>query len=146
MGWQATSQHRFPSLKFDLLAVNSLLSPIFAAGFYYKTFMWPASFWEKIYEPMIRRAAGLGRAAGLPDPDNYEKSTAFCDVLVIGGGEAGIAAALQAARGGRRVILCERISALGGRAHSEGPKPSTGRRWRLRRISGADPHHRVRRL
>ena len=99
-GLRATSQHRFPSLKFDLMAVNSLLSPIFAAGFYYKTFMWPASFWEKIYEPMIRRAAGLGRAAGLPDPDHYEKSTAFCDVLVIGGGEAGIAAALQAARSG----------------------------------------------
>ncbi len=118
-GLQATSQHRFPSLKFDLLEVNSLLSPIFAAGFYYKTFMWPASFWEKIYEPLIRRAAGLGRAAGLPDPDIYEKSTAFCDVLVIGGGEAGIAAALQAARSGSRVILCDEDFVLGGRAIGE---------------------------
>ncbi len=118
-GLQATSQHRFPSLKFDLLEINSLLSPIFAAGFYYKTFMWPASFWEKIYEPMIRRAAGLGRAAGLPDPDHYEKSTAFCDVLVIGGGEAGIAAALQAARTGGRVILCDEDFILGGRAVGE---------------------------
>ncbi len=118
-GLRATSQHRFPSLKFDLMAINNLLSPIFAAGFYYKTFMWPASFWEKIYEPMIRRAAGLGRAAGLPDPDPYEKSTAFCDVLVIGGGEAGIAAALQAARGGKRVILCDEDFLLGGQAIGE---------------------------
>jgi sarcosine oxidase subunit alpha len=118
-GLEATSQHRFPSLKFDLMAVNSLLSPIFAAGFYYKTFMWPASFWEKLYEPLIRRAAGLGRAAGLPDPDFYEKSTAFCDVLVIGGGEAGIAAAVQAAGGGKRVILCDEDFLLGGRAVGE---------------------------
>ncbi len=118
-GLEAASQHRFPSLKFDLMAVNSLLSPIFAAGFYYKTFMWPASFWEKVYEPLIRRAAGLGRASGLPDPDFYEKSTAFCDVLVIGGGEAGIAAALQAAGGGKRVILCDEDFLLGGRAVGE---------------------------
>jgi sarcosine oxidase subunit alpha len=118
-GLEASSQHRFPSLKFDLMAVNSLLSPIFAAGFYYKTFMWPASFWEKVYEPLIRRAAGLGRAAGLPDPDSYEKSTAFCDVLVIGGGEAGIAAAVQAAGGGKRVILCDEDFLLGGRAVGE---------------------------
>ncbi len=118
-GLIAASQHRFPSLKFDLMAVNSLLSPIFAAGFYYKTFMWPASFWEKLYEPLIRRAAGLGRAAGLPDPDSYEKSTAFCDVLVIGGGAAGIGAALQAARGGKRVILCDEDFLLGGRSIGE---------------------------
>jgi sarcosine oxidase subunit alpha len=118
-GLEATSQHRFPSLKFDLMAVNSLLSPIFAAGFYYKTFMWPASFWEKVYEPLIRRAAGLGRAAGLPDPDIYEKSTAFCDVLVIGGGAAGIAAALLAARADKRVILCDEDFLLGGRAVGE---------------------------
>ena len=59
------------------------------AGFYYKTFMWPRSFWEKFYEPLIRRAAGLGRAAGEADPDHYEKAIAFCDVLVIGGGPGG---------------------------------------------------------
>jgi sarcosine oxidase subunit alpha len=118
-GLEASSQHRFPSLKFDLMAVNSLLSPIFGAGFYYKTFMWPASFWERVYEPLIRRAAGLGRAAGLPDPDSYEKSTAFCDVLVIGGGEAGIEAALQAARGGQRVLLCDEDYLLGGRGAGE---------------------------
>jgi sarcosine oxidase subunit alpha len=106
-GLVARSQNRFPSLKFDVMAVNGLLAPVFAAGFYYKTFMWPASFWEKLYEPVIRRAAGLGRNAGLPDPDSYEKCTAFCDVLVIGGGAAGRAAAGQAAGAGSRVILCD---------------------------------------
>ena len=77
------------------------------AGFYYKTFMWPASFWERLYEPAIRRAAGLGRAANAEDPDAYEKAFAFCDVLVIGGGPAGLSAALAAGRAGARVILCD---------------------------------------
>ena len=62
-GLAATSQNRWPSLQFDVLSINSLLSPVFVAGFYYKTFMWPAALWEKLYEPAIRRAAGLGRAA-----------------------------------------------------------------------------------
>ena len=118
-GLDAASQNRWPSLKFDLLAVNQLLWPIFSAGFYYKTFMWPASFWEKLYEPMIRRAAGLGRGAGLPDPDHYEKFNAFGDVLVIGGGPAGLAAALAAARSGARVILAEEDFRLGGRLLAE---------------------------
>ena len=119
-GLEAASQNRFPALKFDLLSVNSLLSPVFSAGFYYKTFMWPAKFWEKVYEPLIRRAAGLGRAAGVADPDSYEKITGFCDVLVIGAGRAGLAAALAAARAGERVILCDEDFALGGRALGEG--------------------------
>jgi sarcosine oxidase subunit alpha len=106
-GLVAVSQNRFPSLKYDLLSVNSLAAPLLTAGFYYKTFMWPASFWEKLYEPLIRRAAGLGRNAGLADPDVYEHANAFCDVLVIGGGQAGIAAARAAAQDGRRVILCD---------------------------------------
>jgi sarcosine oxidase subunit alpha len=106
-GLVAKSQNRFPSLKYDVLAVNGLLAPVFAAGFYYKTFMWPASLWEKLYEPLIRRAAGLGRHSGLPDPDVYEKSTAFCDVLVIGGGPAGLAAVAAAAQDGGRVVLCD---------------------------------------
>jgi sarcosine oxidase subunit alpha len=67
-GLRANSQNRWPSLRFDLLAANRYLPPIFVAGFYYKTFMWPAAFWEKVYEPMIRRAAGLGRAALAADP------------------------------------------------------------------------------
>jgi sarcosine oxidase subunit alpha len=105
-GLEARSQNRFPSLEFDLLAVNGLLAPVFAAGFYYKTFMWPASLWEKLYEPAIRRAAGLGRASRLPDPDRYEQATAFCDVLVVGAGADGVAAA-RAAADGKRVILCD---------------------------------------
>jgi len=118
-GLDAASQNRWPSLKFDVLAANQLFAPIFGAGFYYKTFMWPASFWEKVYEPAIRRAAGLGRAADAPDPDHYEKAHAFCDVLVIGSGPAGLAAALAAARSGARVILCEEDFRLGGRLLSE---------------------------
>jgi methylglutamate dehydrogenase subunit C len=118
-GLDAASQNRWPSLKYDLLAVNQLFTPIFGAGFYYKTFMWPASFWEKVYEPMIRRAAGLGRGAGIADPDHYEKANVFCDVLVIGGGPAGLAAALAAARTGARVILCEEDFRLGGRLLAE---------------------------
>src|SRR5690606_3479785 len=108
------SQNRWPSLAFDLMAVNGLAAPMFPAGFYYKTFMWPASFWEKVYEPLIRRAAGLGRAAREPDPDKYERSHLFCDVLVVGSGPAGLTAALAAARSGARVVLCEQDFRLGG--------------------------------
>ncbi|MGY2843494.1 heterotetrameric sarcosine oxidase alpha subunit [Bradyrhizobium sp. USDA 4509] len=118
-GLEAQSQNRWPSLKFDVGAVNSLLSPFLAAGFYYKTFMWPASFWEKVYEPAIRRAAGLGRASQEADPDTYEKLYAFCDVLVIGGGAAGLAAALSAGRSGARVILCDEDYILGGRLNGD---------------------------
>jgi sarcosine oxidase subunit alpha len=118
-GLEAASQNRWPSLAFDLLAVGAPLSPLLRAGFYYKTFMWPASFWEKLYEPLIRRAAGLGRAAAEEDPDHYEKAFAFCDVLVIGGGPAGLAAALAAGRTGARVILCDEDFRLGGRLLSE---------------------------
>jgi heterotetrameric sarcosine oxidase alpha subunit len=118
-GLEATSQNRWPSLRFDVMAVNSLLSPIFVAGFYYKTFMWPAKFWEKLYEPAIRRAAGLGRASGLPDPDEYEKAWVHCDVLVVGGGPAGLSAALAAGRTGAQVILCEEDSRPGGRLLSD---------------------------
>ncbi|MGH8319050.1 MAG: sarcosine oxidase subunit alpha family protein [Steroidobacteraceae bacterium] len=118
-GLEARSQNRWPSLGFDFGAINSLLSPVFVAGFYYKTFMWPAAFWEKVYEPAIRRAAGLGRASLEPDPDSYEKAHAFCDLLVIGGGSAGLAAALAAGRSGARVILCEEDFLLGGRLNGD---------------------------
>jgi sarcosine oxidase subunit alpha len=118
-GLEAASQNRWPSLEFDLMAVNSLFAPLLGAGFYYKTFMWPAAFWEKVYEPLIRRAAGLGRASRLPDPDTYEQAYAFCDVLVIGAGPAGLSAALAAGRAGARVIICDEDSRLGGRLLSE---------------------------
>ena len=118
-GLEAKTQNGWPSIHFDLRRVNSLFSPVIGAGFYYKTFMWPASFWERIYEPMIRRAAGLGRAAGVPDPDHYEHANAFCDLLVIGSGPAGLSAALVAARAGARVIVCEEDFVFGGRLLSD---------------------------
>jgi sarcosine oxidase subunit alpha len=102
------------------MALNDLASPLLPAGFYYKTFMWPKSWWEKVYEPVIRRAAGLGRAAGVEDPDHYDRRHLFCDVLVIGGGPAGLAAALAAGRHGARVVLCEADPLLGGRLLADG--------------------------
>ena len=113
-GLEASSQNRWPSLAFDLGAVNGLLAPLIPAGFYYKTFMWPPRFWERVYEPVIRRVAGLGRAASEPDPDRYETINAHCDLVVIGAGDEGIAAAENAARSGRRVILLERDFDAGG--------------------------------
>jgi sarcosine oxidase subunit alpha len=118
-GLVAASQNRWPSLAFDIGGVNDLLSPFIVAGFYYKTFMWPARFWEALYEPLIRRAAGLGRAAGAEDPDHYEKAFAHCDVLVIGAGPSGLMAALAAGRAGARVILADEDFQLGGRLLAE---------------------------
>jgi len=118
-GLEATSQNRWPSLAFDLMAVNQVAAPLFVAGFYYKTFMWPAKFWEKVYEPLIRRAAGLGSLSLLPDPDAYDRNHAFCDLLVIGGGPAGLAAALTAGRAGLRVIIANEDALMGGRLLAE---------------------------
>jgi heterotetrameric sarcosine oxidase alpha subunit len=118
-GLEARSQNRWPSLALDFGAITSLLSSLFIAGFYYKTFMWPAAFWEKVYEPAIRRAAGLGRSSLETDPDSYEKANAFCDLLVVGGGPAGLAAALTAGRSGARVILCDEDFILGGRLNGD---------------------------
>jgi sarcosine oxidase subunit alpha len=114
-GLVAASQNRWPTLEWDVLALNSLLGPLIPAGFYYKTFMWPPAFWERLYEPLIRRAAGLGRASSLPDPDQYDQAFAFCDILVVGSGPSGLAAAVAAARSGARVILCEEDFVFGGR-------------------------------
>ena len=113
-GLVARSQNAWPSPDFDLMAVNSMLSPLFQSGFYYKTFMGPTKGSWMFYEPFIRRAAGLGAATDLGDPARYETRNAFCDVLVVGSGPAGLAAALTAGRSGARVVLAEQDTAFGG--------------------------------
>lgn len=119
-GLNTRSQNRMGSLRWDLLAVNDLMAPFFSAGFYYKTFMWPRAFWEKVYEPAIRRAAGLGSLSGKHDEGHYEKAFAFCDLLVIGAGPTGLMAALTAARAGADVILADEDARMGGRLLSNG--------------------------
>jgi len=117
-GLIASSQNCWPSVEFDISIVNNFASRLLPSGFYYKTFMWPASLWMT-YERIIRKAAGLGKAPEGPDPDRYDKTFAHCDVLVAGGGPAGLAAALSAGRSGARVILAEQDNSLGGNLLSE---------------------------
>ncbi|MCX8225312.1 MAG: sarcosine oxidase subunit alpha family protein [Sulfitobacter sp.] len=118
-GLLARSQNRLGSLKFDMLAINDRLSNFLTAGFYYKTFMWPAAFWEKVYEPIIRHAAGLGSLSLKDDPDVYDKGFLHCDLLIIGAGPAGLMAALTAGRSGASVILADEDFRMGGRLNSE---------------------------
>ncbi|MEG3125429.1 2Fe-2S iron-sulfur cluster-binding protein [Sphingomonas sp. GB1N7] len=118
-GLVARSQNAWPSLAFDIGAVNGLVSRFLPAGFYYKTFFGPPSRWM-LYEKVIRRAAGLGKAPTEADPDRFEHRSAFCETLVVGGGMAGISAALDAARNGGRVILVEQDAILGGSAWQDG--------------------------
>ena len=112
-GLESASVNCWPSLEFDIGAVNSLISRIIPAGFYYKTFMWPARLWMT-YEHIIRHAAGLGRAPELADPDRYEHRHAHCDILIAGAGPAGLAAAQAAGRAGARVILADEQNEMGG--------------------------------
>ncbi len=112
-GLTAASVNCWPSVNFDLGAVNNLLKRLLPAGFYYKTFMWPPGFWMR-YEYFIRRAAGLGKAPAAPDPDRYDKMHCHADVLVVGGGPSGLAAALAAGRTGARVILADGQNEFGG--------------------------------
>lgn len=118
-GLVAVSQNRWPSLKNDFTSINDRLGMFFPAGFYNKTFMWPRSFWEKLYEPVIRRMAGLGDSPKEIDPDHYTATYAHCDLLIIGAGPAGIDAALEATGTSKRVILIDEQHQLGGGALSD---------------------------
>ena len=118
-GLVAVSQNRWPSLKHDVTSINDRLGMFFPAGFYNKTFMWPRSFWEKLYEPVIRRMAGLGESPTEIDPDHYTATYAHCDLLIIGAGPAGIDAALEATGTSKRVILIDEQHQLGGGALSD---------------------------
>ncbi len=118
-GLIATSQNRWPSLRFDIGEINDVLSPLYGAGFYYKTFMGPNIFgrnwaWNRIYEPVVRLAAGLGSPPTEPDPDRYVRYFDHCDVLIVGAGPAGLAAALAAGAGGADVVICDENAAPGG--------------------------------
>ena len=112
-GLEASSQNCWPSVNFDIGGINNLLSPLLPAGFYYKTFMWPASFWEK-YEYFIRKSAGLGKSPTTPDPDIYEHEYIHCDVLIVGAGISGIMAAKTAAKNGLKTLLVDEKPNLGG--------------------------------
>ena len=132
-GLEATSQNRWPSLAFDVGAINDNLGSLFSAGFYYKTFMWPRAFWDRVYEPVIRNAAGLGVSPTEPDADRYASRFAHTDVLVVGAGPAGLAAALAAGRSGATVMLVDetrrarRHAALRARrSSSTASPPGTG--------------------
>ncbi|MEH6545189.1 MAG: 2Fe-2S iron-sulfur cluster-binding protein, partial [Sneathiella sp.] len=113
-GLDAGSVNVWPSVDFDVSAVNGLFAKIFTAGFYNKTFMWPRSFWMKLYEPVIRRAAGWGKAPTEKDPDIYDHMHCHADVLIVGAGPAGLSAALEAGRAGARVVLVDEQSEVGG--------------------------------
>ena len=115
-GLNASSQNRWPSLASDFGAINDRLGMFFPAGFYNKTFMWPRSFWDKVYEPVIRKMAGLGDAPTAEDPDGYASTYAHCDVLIVGAGPAGIDAALAYLGSNKRVILVDEQDELGGGA------------------------------
>ena len=126
-GMAATSQNRWPSLAFDVGAINDFLGRFFPAGFYYKTFMWPKSFWKHVYEPVIRAAAGLGAAPREADPDRYANRFAHCDVLVVGGGPAGLTAAMAAGSSGQKVIICDENASFGGHLRADASAQIDGR-------------------
>ena len=118
-GLNADSQNNWPTLNFDLMAVNGLLSPFFVAGFYYKTFIGTGQRTWHFFEPLIRRAAGMGKGTHLPDPDRYDRVFEFCDVLVVGGGPAGLMAAETAAQTGARVVIADENATMGGSVYED---------------------------
>ena len=119
-GLEAASQNHWPSLEFDVGVANNYLSRFLPAGFYYKTFIHPRAAWKHVFEPIIRQSAGLGSAPKETDADRYEHVYAFCDLLIIGGGIAGLQAALTAGQAGKRVMLIEQTAHWGGRAPVDG--------------------------
>ena len=112
-GLEASSQNCWPNVNFDIGGINNLISSFLPAGFYYKTFMWPANFWEK-YEYFIRHSAGLGKSPTKKDPDIYDHRYVHCDVLVVGGGISGILAAKNAAKNNLKTLLVDEKNELGG--------------------------------
>jgi NADPH-dependent 2,4-dienoyl-CoA reductase/sulfur reductase-like enzyme len=136
-GLSVTSQNHVGPLDRDLMSINDLLSPFLSAGFYYKTFMWPRKFWEGLYEPIIRRAAGLGRMTKGANPELSERAFAHCDVLVIGAGPAGLMAVQTAADAGADVILIDENTEVGGRLLSD---TEESRRHARRCLGGDDAH------
>jgi sarcosine oxidase, subunit alpha len=136
-GLTAASVNAWPSVETDFGAVNAVFGRMLVAGFYYKTFMWPKLFWDRLYEPAIRRMAGMGRAPALPDPDKYDRMFTHCDVLVIGAGPAGLAAAVAAGRTGARVLLVDEQNEPGGSllAHPETIDGGPGMQWVERAIA-----------
>ena len=118
-GLQASSQNFLGSVNFDLMAINDLLKNFIGAGFYYKTFMWPQKFWEKLYEPVIRRAAGLGKLSMEADPSQYDKGYLHSEFLIVGSGISGLLSALLLAETGSEILLIEEDFILGGRLNSE---------------------------
>lgn len=119
-GLSAKSQNHWPSLDYDIGAVNTAIARFLPAGFYYKTFIHPRPFWKHVFEPFIRQSAGLGPAPKQKDPDSYEHFYAFADLVIIGGGVAGLHAARVAGEAGLRVIVMEQTSAWGGRSLVDG--------------------------
>jgi sarcosine oxidase subunit alpha len=113
------SQNCWPSLDADIGSVNNWLAPFLPAGFYYKTFIHPRPFWKHVFEPIIRHSAGLGRAPTDPDPDRYEQAYGFADVVVVGGGVAGLTAARDAADAGQKVLVLEQTAIWGGRTPTD---------------------------
>ena len=113
-GLEAKSVNCWPSVNFDIGAINNFLNIFFPAGFYYKTFMWPKSFWYHIYEPFIRKAAGFGSASIKHDTERYEHKYEYCDLLIAGSGPSGLASAYAAAKNGAKVILAEDKPRFGG--------------------------------
>jgi len=129
-GLVAESQNHWPSLEFDIGAINSKLARFLPAGFYYKMFIHPRPLWKHVYEPFIRRSAGLGKAPKMRDSDTYEHFYAFYDLVIVGGGIAGLMAAKAAASSGAQILVMEQSAHWGGRCVVEPDQ-----------INGKDPEH-----